>query len=828
MKQHTLQALEFHRVRELLVTRAASVPGAERAAALAPARDAAAARALLETVAEALALHASEPAWPRLTFPDIRDALGRARVSGAVLEPADFPAVARCLAVAREVGSFFATPAARSRRPRLAGLAAGLFSDSAFEERVARSFEPSGELSDRASPELRRLRRELLSTRQQAGAQMEELARHLGGGAEETVVTLRGGRYVLGIAAAEKRRVKGIVHDRSATGKTLYLEPLAVIELNNALAELEADERLEIRRILLELTAWVRDHSERLAGSLKELAALDEFDARARLARDLKGSLAELDEAGTTLRIVAGRHPLLHLALGDRVVALDLTLEGERRGIVVSGPNMGGKTVVLKTVGLLTLMAMAGLFVPAREGTVIPWVDGLLVDIGDEQSLEDDLSTYGARLRNMQAMLAEATGRTLVLVDELGAGTDPEEGAALGQALLAELARRRTLCVVTTHHGSFKGFAAETPGFENAAVAYDPESLRPTFRLQIGLPGRSHAFELARREHWPEATLAEAAGLLTREGQRSEELLARIDAHRVELERSGELLREREAALEAERAGLQGLSQSLREKLEAVQVAKAVEEDQRLRALQELLQSLRAKLEEWGRAETPANQAALRRSFHAQEREAAELVKARRAIPRSSPRRAGVPLPPGERAPGTRAYARSLGVEVSILEADEAAEKIWVAHRGMRIALPPHDLLSLDGDSGEEAAAPAARISGAGRRVNVDLREEIQAHVSAEVDLRGLSADECRGRLELYLDRAVLAGYPRVRIVHGKGAGILRRVVREMLEGNRAVRSFRDGEGPEGGWGVTIALLGEAEARPASSEPPEVAPDGAD
>ncbi|MFH1143737.1 MAG: Smr/MutS family protein [Candidatus Eisenbacteria bacterium] len=813
MDQHALESLEFLRIRDLLVERAASVRGRERAAALRPIEDLEGVRETLATVGEAWALVFSEPTWPRLAVTDLRPALARAAVAGALLEPPELLAIARLLSVAREAQRFFATPAALAARPRLARFAAQLFVERAFEERVERTFEPSGEMSDRASPELHRLRRELLRHRQQASGHLEELSRRLGAG-EEPVVTLRGGRYVLGVAAAEKRRVKGIVHDRSATGKTVFLEPLEIIEVNNALAELEADERQEIRRILLELTSWVGERTALLQETLEALGALDEFDARARLARDLRGSLPVIDERSTLLRIVQGRHPLLHLALGERVVPLDLTLEGDRRGVIVSGPNMGGKTVVLKTVGLLSLMALAGLYVPAREGTVIPWVGDVLVDIGDEQSLDSDLSTYGARLRNMEAMLARANDRTLVLVDELGAGTDPEEGTALGQALLAELGRRRALCVVTTHHGSFKSFAAETPGFENAAVEYDPESLRPTFRLRIGLPGRSHAFELARREGWPEAILGEARRLLSRGTGETDELLARVDAHRIELERAHQKLKEQEAALEQERGEFRRLSQGFRERMEDVRIAKAVEEDRRLRSIQELLQALRANLEELERGAAREDLDQTRRTIHAREREAAELAKNQRPIPRRSAAKPRAPLPAMEIAPGRRAYSRSLGVDVKILEGESGADRVWVVHRGMRIALATRDLLSLGaeepesagpGGSGTAVARGGSRVSAAPR----DIREEVQAQIHAEIDLRGLSAQECRERLDLYLDRAILAGYPRVRIIHGKGEGILRRTVQQMLKEHRLVRDYRDGEGAEGGWGVTIALLGE-------------------
>jgi len=802
VNQHALEAVEFSRIRDLLVSRAASLPGKARAAALAPIADPERLDWLLGAVAEARALQLSQPGWRAVAFPDVQPALTQARAEGSALEPGALGEIAALLRRAGAVATYFASAEMRAERPRLSEIAAGLFVDRDFPNLIDRTFEPSGEVRDSASPRLRDLRREHRRAQQRVSDALEQMSRQFRGSGEDSFVTLRGGRYVLSVAVTEKRRVAGIVHDRSATGHTVYVEPFETVEANNAIAELEADERQEVRRIRAELTAWVRGNAGRLEATAGALARLDELDARARLAQDLRAERPQLDAAAGTLRLVAMRHPLLHLALGGRTVPLDLTLEGEARGLVISGPNMGGKTVVLKTVGLAVLMALAGLFVPAGAGTIVPRVDELFVDIGDEQSLESDLSTYAARLRNMKAALDVAGEKSLVLIDELGAGTDPEEGAALGRALLEEIGRRGALCIVTTHHGAFKAFAAETPGYANAAVEYDAETLRPTYRLRVGLPGRSHAFELARREGWPAELLERAGGYVSEGTIRTETLLQQIDAQRQGLEGLEVALRTERAEAEREREHFGRLMTDLRRKIDGVRAEKALEEDRRLRELRGLLGELRERLAQLPETATASEITQIRQWFHERERKASALAKTSRPVPR--PRRAATRALPGERVvAGARAFSRSLGVEVRILSA--GPDGLWVEHRGRRIEVPAGDLCEPAAAEERAAAADARPVT-----LRSDSQSAVQETTGSEIDLRGLTVEECLQQLDRYLDRAALTQLHQVRIIHGKGQGILRREVQRFLEEHVLVRRFRDGEPGEGGWGVTIAFLGEA------------------
>lgn len=817
MNAHALEALEFERIRALLAARTASPAGRERAVRCAPLANLEGLRELIETVAEAVTLRMESPEWGDVAFPDAREAVAHAVVEGSVLEAPALTSIAQVLETAARCARSLASSGARERRPRLAAISARLAGERDFPQRIHRTFEPSGEVRDDATPALRALRRELQETRLGAAAKLETLSQRFRASGEDSFVTLRAGRYVLSIAAGEKRRLAGIVHGRSATGKTLYVEPLDLVDVNNSLAELEADERAEIHRLLRDLTKWVRDHAPILHETLLALAEIDEIDARARLALDLRAIAPLIDEGAKTLRIVQGRHPLLYLALQQRAVPLDLMLEGEQRGLVVSGPNMGGKTVLLKTVGIIVLMALSGLFIPAADGTVLPWSDEIFVDIGDEQSLESDLSTYAARLRHMRAALDLAGPRSIVLLDELGTGTDPAEGAALGQALLAQIARQHAFCVATTHLGAFKAFAAATNGFANAAMEYDSETLRPTYRLLTGVPGRSHAFELARREGWPAHALAEAGEFLPAESARADTLLQRIEEELRTLRQEREEVAAQRSRLTEDREAYRRLSQSLKEKTAAVRLEKALEEDRRLREARDLLADLRAQVARLAEAHAAATAAeegrritSERRKLHELERQLSEFERTRPVVPRANAVVAGGPLAAEEIAPGRRAFARSLGVEVTIAPGDAGARRVWVVHKGVRVALPVDDLRHPPEAAVEEAAAKKPAASG-----YIDLQEQLIDKLSPEIDLRGLTREECLEKLDLYLDRAVLAGHTSVRIIHGKGTGVLHREVQAFLKKHRHVSAYRTGEPNEGGWGVTIATL--VTARPASS-----------
>ncbi|HEY7697162.1 MAG TPA: endonuclease MutS2, partial [Vicinamibacteria bacterium] len=486
---HTLAVLEFPKLLPELARRADSPWGKELALALLPAEDLAQARSRAADLAEWLALVSGDAPPPNPGAPDVRQALASAEAPGALLDPESLLQIARLAAISRELKHvLLAQP---GRAPRLhARATTELGAWPPLEAAVARALDERGQVRDEASPSLRQLRRRIAGVRDEIRTRLERLAGRIGA---ESFATERSGRYTVAVPLDWLGRVRGVVHDRSASGGTVFLEPFEVVELGNRLREAEEEERAEVRRILIALTTLVGQEATALERALAELARLDLLQAEARLQHDWRMHLPELVEGGP-IDLRAGRHPLLELARevqGEAIVPLDLRLGGDTRVLVITGPNMGGKTVALKTLGLLTLMAMAGLGVPAAEGTRLGFFPWVVADIGDEQSIEENLSTFASHLRRLREAVVNASPQSLILLDELGAGTDPAEGAALGQAILEVLSESGALAVATTHHGNLKELATALPAIQNGSMAFDPETYAPLYRLVPGVPGRS-------------------------------------------------------------------------------------------------------------------------------------------------------------------------------------------------------------------------------------------------------------------------------------------------------------------------------------------------
>jgi len=814
---HALQSLEFDRIRDLLIDRAASASGKMLAGDLNPMAEAREVHSLLASVAEAASLRMRVSGWPQFIFPDLTEPLKIAQIEGSVLEAEQFIDIAELLSLSDVTARFFRTEEQRSQWPILSSIASDLLIDREIIKRINRSFNSAGEVLDEASSALRSIRIKIRRYQNNITDRLEGKSRDFRLSGEDSFVTMRNGRQVISISAAEKSRLPGIVHDRSATGKTVYLEPLDIIDLNNDLAEIEREERVEIFRILSEMTLWVRSNRAEILDTGAALAQLDELNARARLAEDMDAIAPELDENAQMIRIVKGRHPLLHLAIGSSVVPLDLTLEKTNRNLIISGPNMGGKTVVLKTVGLLTLMTLSGLFIPASVGTVIPLTDQIFVDIGDEQSLDFNLSTFAGHLRNMKAIISKATSRSLVLIDELGAGTDPDEGSSLGIALLQEVGQRQSFSVTSTHLGAFKAFAASTTGFENAAMDHDPEDFRPTYRLITGLPGLSHAFELARREGWPEALLTRASELQSGDQIRSEELLIQIQDQRNALEAEIAQQAEIRGSLQAEEERALRKTGDLKNKIASLSEAAAIEEDRRLRELKRMISEVKeqlATLEKIEQAPAKGDIAELKRRVNQKEREAADLRKTKREVPRTGSRATGKPLPPAARISGQPAFSVSLGRQVKLGELERGGKRIWVHHRGLKALVPFTDLFMVEsGAAGDSSHHSALNVHTSSTE---RTREQAIQSVSMEIDLRGLDLANCLSQLDLYIDRVLLTGLGRIRIIHGKGTGVLRKGVMSFLKSHPKIDSWREGEPGEGGWGVTVAFMKNTAGRAAS------------
>ncbi|HVM16820.1 MAG TPA: Smr/MutS family protein [Gaiellaceae bacterium] len=786
-------ALELPAILERVAGAAATSYGAELARGLRPSADADEVERRQALTAEAVALLdvAEEP--PLAGMRDVREPVARA-ARGGVLAPDALAHVAATIGggvVARS-----ALEAQAERAPLLAELARRI--DPALRSlagTIGGCVEEDGsDLRDTASPKLRRLRKELREGRHRVAEELRRLARargiqeHL----QEDFVTVRGGRPVLAVKASARRHVAGVVHDTSASGETLFVEPFEVVELSNRQSEAARAERAEVERILRELSAAVAARAEALLALVEAAGAIDLAVACGAVSRGWRGAPVERSD---DVRLLGARHPLLDPAAA---VPIDLDL-GALRALVISGPNTGGKTVALKTLGLAALLHQCGLRPPA-DTAALPVFDAVLADIGDQQSIEMSLSTFSAHLRNLLAILDAATARSLVLVDELASGTDPVEGSALAQALLARLAAQARLTVVTTHYAELKEWASASDRVANAATALDPETHEPLYRLAVGRPGTSHALDTAERLGLDARVVADARARIAPERLRITELLAEAEAAeraaadaRVEAE-----LRLAEA--EAAAADARSREAELRAEIEAVRAAAAGEREaaveaaerelaaarEELRALRDEIRAARRRQEEVKRAPREAGRAERERDRRLGQA-STRAARAERALRALDPLPLDAPL-----APGDPVVAPGVGVRGTIasIEGDEAQV---VGPGGHRVRIPLARLRpDARGAAREEPPAAAVKVIASAR-----------GDVGDELDVRGRTAQEAREAVRSFVDDAALAGLPSVRVVHGRGTGAVRKAVRDELARHPLVEAQESDSAD----GATVATL---------------------
>ncbi len=783
MNEKTFRVLEFDQVLTRLSTYTASELGKELALGLRPSVNLEEIKRWQAETTEARCLWQTGERIPLGGIFNLKQVFRNAEL-GRVLSPEELLAVAATLRAGRLFKEFFRGEQQKDA-PTLAELAAGLTAFPRVEQEIERAIAPEGMIKDEASPELNRLRTQLKTLQNRIRDKLEALVQ----GAntrkylQENLITLRNGRYVLPVKQEYRQEIPGIVHDQSASGATLFVEPMAVVELNNKLRQVEAEEEKEIARILAALSALVGEVAGPALVNLQILARLDLAFAKGRYSLELGGSEPLLNDQGY-LRFISARHPLL---TGD-VVPIDLELGKDFHTLVITGPNTGGKTVSLKTAGLLSLMAQSGLHLPAASGSEAGVFAGIYCDIGDEQSIEQSLSTFSSHMTNIVSILEKARDeRHLVLLDELGAGTDPAEGATLAIALLSEFHRRGVRTIATTHYGDLKIFAYNTPGVQNASVEFDPETLVPAYRLLIGLPGRSNAFAIASRLGLDQKIIAHARQLLSSEERKVEDLIGEMVNERRLLEqerRDASALRQRvqkeEEELKAELTRLKARREQLMK--EAREEARALVRETRrkmenlLRELQETDNSAeRSKLVNVARGELQAK--------------LDELTETPPPVEEYH----------GELAVGMRVKLLALGQEGEIvdLNADAALVqagplRIWV-ERGKLAPLAP--VKTPD----KPAAEAGVKMAG--------LSQEKAKQISPELDLRGLTVEEALQLTDKYLDEALLVGLPWVRLIHGKGTGALRTAINDYVRKHPRVKKYRLGETNEGGLGVTVVEL---------------------
>lgn len=742
---------------------------------------------------------------------DIRPQLGLARRNG-VLEPEDLIWIKNTLIVSRTVRRVLDNMAADT--PQLSSLAVDLPVGLGLVDQINKTISEHGEVLDSASPRLGEIRREMKITHERMMNRMQRFisdsntSRML----QEPIITQRNGRNVLPLRAEFKGKIKAVIHDQSSSGSTLFIEPIAVVEWNNRLRELELAERDEIHRILAALSAEIALHDEPLHRMVAVMAELDLAFMCARFADDLDASEPELlpfeertnqNHPGSTIRLYQVRHPLLDPHL---VVPIDVDLDRQTFALVITGPNTGGKTVTLKSVGLLVLMAQSGLPIPALSGSKLTVFEDVFADIGDEQSIEQSLSTFSGHVTNIVSILKEANERSLILLDELGAGTDPQEGSALARAVTTHLLERRVTSLIATHYPELKAFAHTTAGIQNASVEFNLQTLQPTYHLTIGLPGRSNALAIAERLGLPQEIITAARAEIDPTDLRAEDLLD-------EIHRQRDLARQARESAESTRLEVEGIRRTLSDQLNALEDERhAILENARQESERQLL-NLQEELAVFRSQLTKASQplAPVEEIEHVIE-EKLEVVQEPvvRKTTRKRVQKIKGPLKPGEKV-----HLQSLGQDGVVTSVGEDEVEVQLGRLRIRARLadivrkgqPAEDVeTDLPIRSDEEPPTPEGGIrqpKAAGRVVLPPLQES----PGVEIDLRGQRVDEGLDALGHYLERAYLAGLPFVRIIHGKGTGRLREAIREKLAGHPHVSQFESGEQAEGGDGVTIAHL---------------------
>ncbi|MEP6808200.1 MAG: endonuclease MutS2, partial [Chloroflexota bacterium] len=719
---------------------------------------------------------------------DVRQALERARRGGR-LAAVDLLEIAETL---RATG-VFAERLAEWKGKHLASVREELDDAPQLRARIERTVDEAGEILDSASAELAAIRRRLRIAQDRVRERLNTMLRStaLAGVIGESIVTMRAGRYVIPIRAEAKGKLKGIVHDQSASGATLFVEPLTVVELNNTWTQATLDAAREEERILDELSREIEGRADSLLASLAALARADLWIARARLGMQLDAVRPEATDDAAEL--LSARHPLL----GPSAVPIDLRI-GERfgyRALIVTGPNTGGKTVSLKTLGLLALMHQAGLRVPAAEGARLPAFSRVMADIGDEQSIAQSLSTFSSHLRNVVRFVAAAGPGTLVLLDEIGAGTDPTEGSALAMAIVERLLTAGATIAATTHYAELKAFAQEHAQVTNASVAFDVATLRPTYRLEIGLPGKSQAFAIAKRLGLPDDILVDARSRLAAEHVSMEETLAAIG--RAELERTEELERargEREAAAGDRELARSGVSRARSEAAKMLADARRAADDLLARAEREVEELRRELTRQRNLRGQRAGGTAAGAAF---EKLAAKASRARSEVGTEEARPAGEDGGETQQPRiGLWGRSRTLGSAGRIVEVSGRTGRVTLETDDARVVVP--------GDDIEIVAEP---IAGPTPRDNelAELRQRAASRIAQRLDLRGERVEAAIEQLSAYLDEALLAGLDQAVIVHGAGTGALRRSIREFLAQHPRVRSTRPGRREEGGDGATVA-----------------------
>jgi DNA mismatch repair protein MutS2 len=779
MNIHTLSVLEYKKIIDKIESFCKSVPGKRRASGLNPDYDLETVNHNLDLISEMNDMFEFDGGPPDLEFGDLGKKLEEASSSGSIVEPKELLAFSAFFKIVSECQRI------KSKYKKIGELLSGLVYPDSVHKAIDRSVDETGDIRDSASAELKSIRHELRQVKSKLNDKFEkylhdDTASYL----SDNIFTIREGRYVLPVREGDKGHVQGIIHDRSSSGATFFIEPSETVELNNRHRELETGERREINRILRKLSEMLYMNLESVKADVSILSELDFIAGCSRLSRKLNATRPLFSDS-RTLNIKNGRHPVLALHYGDNpdreVVPLTIEMAEDGNIYIITGPNTGGKTVALKTVGLLSLMAASGLFVPAGENSVFILFNDIFADIGDEQSIDSSLSTYSSHLGHIKTALEGANENSLVLLDELGAGTDPDEGSAIGQAIVEDLSQKSCFSVVTTHHGKLKALAGKIEGVVNGSMEFDTEKLRPTYRFLTGIPGSSFAVEIAEKLGMPQDITHRAATLIDKKEQDLTALISEMN------QKLGQLRREEEAA-SSSKLKYESLVMTYEEKLKALEKTEKVRKREQLKRKEELIRETTRELDLLLKEakKKSADRAEVRRI---RKKVSGELDKTREQIQKLSP------PPDGEPArglPGETVFITGINAEGEVLEPADSLGRVKVQVGNVTMLTDLKKLVK------KQKPAPVGVTS---------VKTDYSPEAAMELDIRGMTFEESEPILEKYLEDSLNSGLKEISIIHGKGTGALRKKVQDFLARNSAVESFRLGNWNEGASGVTVVKL---------------------
>lgn len=787
MNEKALKTLEYTKIISQLTEFAGSVPGKELCKNLLPSSDLGEIQQMQKETSDALSRIYQKGSISFSGVTDVRGSLKRLEI-GSILSIEELLRICRLLETCSRVKAFSRRENAEEAPDSLDGLFEELQPLTLLSSEIRRCIVSEEEISDDATPALRQIRRSIKLTNDKVHSQLSSMVNgSMRTYLQDAVITMRNGRYCIPVKSEHRGQVSGMIHDQSSTGSTIFVEPMAVVKLNNELRELELKEEKEIEVVLSNLSERAAEESEAILEDLKLLTKLDFIFARAQLSKSYNGSEPDFNDQGI-VNIKKGRHPLLDK---HKVVPIDIRLGDDFNLLIITGPNTGGKTVSLKTVGLFTLMGQAGLHIPAFDHSRLSVFKEVFADIGDEQSIEQSLSTFSSHMTNIVSILKHVNDRSLVLFDELGAGTDPTEGAALAIAILSRLHRENVRAMATTHYSELKVFALTTPGVENGCCEFSVETLQPTYRLLIGIPGKSNAFAISEKLGLPKAVIEEAREQISEQDESFEDLLSDLEHSRVTIEQEQEEIRRYKSEIEGLKKQLELKQQKLENSRENILREANEQALAALREAKEFADTTIKNFNKFGKANISAREMELERSRLREKMSNVEKKLADKKAP--APKKE---LKARELKIGDSVKVLSLNLKGTVSTLPNAKGDLFVQMGILRSQVNIKDLELLDEPS---VTGPGLSKTGTGK-----IKMSKSSYVGTEINLLGKTTDEAIAELDKYLDDAYLAHIPQVRVVHGKGTGALRKAVHAYLRRAKNVANYRLGEFGEGDAGVTI------------------------